>query len=752
MGFVPLPYWALAADQQGVEGLEGLVADCSAGEDVRLPREGLGSLLGLAGEVQDEPELSAVLHALDNLQGGVLGDEALHPSGGSHAVQDFVQASGFGLGAHIVDSALAVGVLGDSGGAFVEVLAVRGKGLGALQVEDVAEQAALGFGAVSETQGVGLLRGQGVNLLGPDAAHLAQGARIAAQVDVVGLVHDAAHETGDQGAAVLHEPLQGLGHTLFHHVQHGGHDNLVLGEVAVHGHHIHGDVLVVEVAVILVDLVHVLQIHGGAAGVLQGPVVVPIEEDAHLGGVIRADGLGAQGFQFGAQLGALFEHPGLAAAGVGNHRAVELLAGALGAAQLEELDSVAAVGDGLVALGAHLARPLQGVVPLPVLLAGGLLHEHEGLVFQAAHQVVAHGNHAPGGVVGGIAIPGDDVHLLGPLEVIQALVGAHEVCGDGGLLVVLLDGVPLHFKVLQEAVGHEPAVINGDARKGGLLVADALAQGVGGDNLVPVVEGVAPELGVPSLVDGLDGAVLLLQPHAELFLAVLAVALAAILVADMPAGDVGVGAVALGQLYHQLAGVLLEDQAVGAMVVAVAKLMPAALVIHAGDLGVLLAQPSGHGRSGGGHDDVVTLFGEHVHDVVQLGEIVGGFIGLELCPGEHVDGGGVDARLLEEPHVLVPNLAGPLVGVVVAAVEDTVEGRFHGDRFLSVMFHNRETPPERQRACALWRRLLFYMIRICYGKRGITPGCHPSYPGTTAATPDTAADPDAPHKHPTRHR
>lgn len=104
--------------------------------------------------------------------------------------------------------------------------------------------------------------------------------------------------------------------------------------------------------------------------VYPGPVVVPIEEDAHLGGVIRADGLGAQGFQLGAQLGALFEHASLAAAGVGNHRAVELLAGALGAAQLEELDSVAAVGDGLVALGAHLARPLQGVVPLPVLLAG----------------------------------------------------------------------------------------------------------------------------------------------------------------------------------------------------------------------------------------------------------------------------------------------------------------------------------------------------------------------------------------------
>ena len=47
MGFVPLPYRALAADQQGDEGLEGLVADCSAGEDVRLPTKAWGACWGL---------------------------------------------------------------------------------------------------------------------------------------------------------------------------------------------------------------------------------------------------------------------------------------------------------------------------------------------------------------------------------------------------------------------------------------------------------------------------------------------------------------------------------------------------------------------------------------------------------------------------------------------------------------------------------------------------------------------------------
>ena len=135
-------------DDQGVERLQRFQTNLSPGEDVGLARESLGNLLGPAGEVQDEPELGAVFHALDNLQGGVLVDELLHPSGGSHAVQDFVQASGFRLGAYIVDSALAVGIFGDSGGVGVEVLAVACQSLGALQVEDVAQQAALGFGTI----------------------------------------------------------------------------------------------------------------------------------------------------------------------------------------------------------------------------------------------------------------------------------------------------------------------------------------------------------------------------------------------------------------------------------------------------------------------------------------------------------------------------------------------------------------------------------------------------------------------------
>ena len=108
-----------------------------------------------------------------------------------------------------------------------------------------------------------------------------------------------------------------------------------------------------------------------------------------------------------------------------DYRPVELLAGAFGAAQLEELDGIGPMGHGLPGLGPHLPRPLERIVGLPVLLAGGLLHKHKRLVLQAPHQVVAHGGFAPGGVVGRVIVPADNVHLLGPLEVIQALIGAH---------------------------------------------------------------------------------------------------------------------------------------------------------------------------------------------------------------------------------------------------------------------------------------------------------------------------------------
>ena len=283
------------------------------------------------------------------------------------------------LRSHIVRHTFAAIVPGDCRRARVKVPAIAGNGLGALQVQNVAQQPALALAAAGKAQGVGLFRGQSVDLLGPHPAELPQGARVAAQVHIVALVHNAAHKAGDQGPSGLHKGLQGLRDAFFDHVQHRSHNGLVAAEIRIHRDHVHRNVLLVEIPVILVDLGAVLQVHARPAGVFQGPIVVPVKEDAHFGGVPRPQQLVPQGLELRAQLGALPEHPGFAAAGVADYRPVELLAGAFGAAQLEELDGIGPMGHGLPGLGPHLPRPLKRIVGLPVLLAGGLLHEHEGL-------------------------------------------------------------------------------------------------------------------------------------------------------------------------------------------------------------------------------------------------------------------------------------------------------------------------------------------------------------------------------------
>ena len=109
------------------------------------------------------------------------------------------------LGAHIVHSAFAEAVFCHCRGALIEVAAVGCKGLGALRAYDVAEELALGLDAVREPQGVALLRGQGVYLLGPDSAQPAQGPGVAAKVHIVALVHYAAHHAGNKGPSGLYK-------------------------------------------------------------------------------------------------------------------------------------------------------------------------------------------------------------------------------------------------------------------------------------------------------------------------------------------------------------------------------------------------------------------------------------------------------------------------------------------------------------------------------------------------------------------
>ena len=105
------------------------------------------------------------------------------------------------------------------------------------------------------------------------------------------------------------------------------------------------------------------------------------------------------------------------------------------------------------------------------------------------------------------------------------------------------------------------------------------------------------------------------------------------------------------------------------------------------DLGILERQPLRLGAGGRREEDVPALGRDAVENTVEPVEAVAAFLGLEANPGEDRDGEGVAARLLHEADVLLEDVGAiePLVGVVVAAVEDVREtwndrGEALGDR------------------------------------------------------------------------
>ncbi len=295
---------------------------------------------------------------------------------------------------------------------------------------------------------------------------------------------------------------------------------------------------------------------------------------------------------------------------------------------------------------------------------------------------MAHGRVAPGGIVAGIAVPGDNVHLLCPFEIVQPLIGAHQVGGDQGIGIKPADDVPLHFVVFKKAVGHKPAVIHRQACKGSgqpVLRAKfhAVSQGVGGNHLVPAVDAVPPEFQVPGSIQCIYGMVLLFQPDTEGLGAILTEAFPAVFVVYMPAGNMPVAAVAFGQLLHQGRGVFLINGRVWAGIVSLSEGMPASLVVNPCHFRVFLEHPGRQGGSGGCQDDVIIFPAQHVHDLVQLVKIIFFLPGLYLGPGKYIDGCTVDAGILEIGHILVPDLSGPLVGVVIPAIKNSFECSFH---------------------------------------------------------------------------
>ena len=190
---------------------------------------------------------------------------------------------------------------------------------------------------------------------------------------------------------------------------------------------------------------------------------------------------------------------------------------------------------GLPAPEAHHAGALQSVVREPVRHGRRLFHEEERrAAADAAHEVVRHRDAGGFHAVRGVVVPGDDVHFFCPFAVVEVLAEAHQVCRDGDLRRVFADRVALQAEAFQHAVRLESAVVERDRLELRPAVREEFVGEVRRFHFVEAVESVPPEGGVPAAIQFFDGAVLFLEPAAEGGAAVLAVAVSAELVADVP--------------------------------------------------------------------------------------------------------------------------------------------------------------------------------------------------------------------------
>ncbi len=431
---------------------------------------------------------------------------------------------------------------------------------------------------------------------------------------------------------------------------------------------------------------HVLRVMNaavaGTGGGLYRPAVFGIEHQRHLGLYLRATNGLVQLLKPAAHLLHVPELPCAAVSAVVHHRPVELLRGAPALPELEVLHRVGPVSHGLHAGGQVHTRTLEAGDRPPVDDAGGGLHQQKGLLFQGAHHIVPQGevrrrgNVLPGALPLGVGVPGDHVQQVLELEIVVVVEIIHQIGGnrDGGIRG--LHRVPLGGNKVRHLVRDKALPVQAQAVNR-LRIAPG-APGSGSVDFLPAVKGLAPEIRPPLFVEGLQRAVLLLQPLPESGLAQLAAAFAPIFVGEMPQNHPRVFGKALGQNRIDCPHLLPVDRGGVAVVVPPARELPLASGGYPADLRVLFAHPAGLGARRGGQHGVDAVFVKGLDDLLQPVQLVHPLLGLQLGPGENAQGDAVDVGLFHQGDILFQNIRAvqPLVGVVVAAVEQV--GKFGG--------------------------------------------------------------------------
>ena len=540
----------------------------------------------------------------------------------------------------------------------------RGRIVGGRQ-SDLA-RLAFGFGA------------EDVEFLAADAQHQTQQAvaraRVSAEPGVEVLV-DQSGRVADHHAAAggceVGQPLRVGGAQDQHGRQH---DGLVRAPVVGERHDVGARARVQERAVPVAHVMPVVEFHARQGLGAGGPFRFGAEEDRRVGvrqfGALHA-GVGER-VQRRAQLAHLAEQLRVLA-GVRNHGRMERFGTERGRAPLEEVDGVGAHGHMGQGVTHGLALALAGVKRLPLHRRGGVFHDVPRLAErERIHESVGAGQLVEVGfALVEVVVVGYEVHFLGPGGVVHAALvgGDHEVRGERLVGADFGDRVAFGFVEVEEHVVAEPFEVEllagVDHRVGAHEPWD--------EHFVEAVHLLAPEGGAPRLIERVDGAVLAAAPCAEGLERVVGVVLAVVppvFVAHVPCGHIRVGAVPFGELAAQGQRVFLEHRAGRAPGLARAGVDRMAVLVTRKDLRVAFVQPQRRGRRRGGQVDHDAGIAEFVDDAVEPAEIPTILGGLDAIPAEDGEGHGVDAGLLHQADVVVPDVLGPLVGIVVATEGD----------------------------------------------------------------------------------
>ncbi len=182
-----------------------------------------------------------------------------------------------------------------------------------------------------------------------------------------------------------------------------------------------------------------------------------------------------------------------------------------------------------------------------------------------------------------------------------------------------------------------------------------------------------PERRAPRPIELVDRAVLRREPLAERgrrHVAVAAAHVASVLVVHVPQLERRMLGVPLHQSRDELPRPLAVHGRARAVLLATADRQSHAVLGHGQRLGMPHREPWRRRRGGRGEVDADPVRVQEVEHLVEPGEVVLARTRLEARPREDADRGEVDAAAPHEPHVLVPHLPRPLLGVVVAAVPD----------------------------------------------------------------------------------